>query len=96
MFIAYKLPRFADSTVIVLQWCKAAVDTAVTIFSAEDCNSDSVGGHNMRDFNVQGAGVPDGAVYKEVVIIGTFLFKKSFFHPWNCLEFDFCVGCIFG
>ena len=30
----------------------------------------------MRDFNVQGAGVPDGAIYKEVVIIGTFLFQK--------------------
>ena len=31
----------------------------------------------MRDCNVQGAGVPDGAVYKEVVVIGTFLFKKK-------------------
>jgi hypothetical protein len=30
----------------------------------------------MRDCNVQGVGVgvPDGAVYKEVVVIGTFLF----------------------
>ena len=35
-----------------------------------------LGGHNMRDYNVQVAGVPDGAIYKEVVVIGTFLFKK--------------------
>jgi hypothetical protein len=31
----------------------------------------------MRDCNVQGAGVPDGAIYKEVVVIGTFLFLKN-------------------
>jgi len=31
----------------------------------------------MRDCNVQGAGVPDGAIYKEVVVIGTFFLKKK-------------------
>ena len=30
----------------------------------------------MRDCKVQGAGVPEGAVYKEVVVIGTFFILK--------------------
>jgi hypothetical protein len=33
----------------------------------------------MRDYKVQGAGVPEGAVYKDVVVIGTFLFLKMLF-----------------
>jgi hypothetical protein len=58
----------------VLQWCGAAADTAVTIFCSED--SGAVEGLNMRDCNVHGTSIPDGAVYKEVVIIGTFPFQK--------------------
>jgi hypothetical protein len=46
------------------------VDSAVTVHHAQD--HASVEGSKMRDRSVQGVAILDGAVYKEVVVIGTY------------------------
>jgi hypothetical protein len=46
------------------------VDCAVTLTGAQ--HHASVEGCNMRNCSVQGVTIVDGAVYKEVVVIGTY------------------------
>jgi hypothetical protein len=55
------------------------VDSAVTVSDAQHHASEE--GFNMRNCSVQGITTADGAVYKEVVVIGTYGPQNIDLHP---------------